>query len=122
MSTVLDRLRDEFVTPGDGQITLAVARHEAETWPSPLVGEYARQRAHLVHGLADDVGAPVVVSWGETDGPRPHEVVEVVPALSQAIVPAVATGESTTARELVRPGDHCPAGISHRRQCLVQIG
>jgi hypothetical protein len=90
MSIVLDRLRAPFPQPGQGQITLAVARHEAEVWPSPLLAEYAQQRSQLLHGLADELGVRIT-SWGETDGPIPREVVQVILELSATIVPSLAS-------------------------------
>lgn len=90
MSITLRRLvEDPIEPPPAGRVTIAVARHDAEVWPSPEVDEYARQRARLLHGLDDDPGVRVV-SWGETDGAIPREVVQVIVDLSQAVLPSVA--------------------------------
>jgi hypothetical protein len=91
MSLTLSRLRESFPpAPAEGLLTLVVARHEAEIWPSPAVSEYAYQRSQLLHGLADDLAVPVI-SWGETDGPIPREVVTVIIDVSQIVVPAITT-------------------------------
>lgn len=91
MTIPLDRLRDfPFRAPGEGEISLAIARHQAAQWPSPEVTAYARHRSQLVHQLVEDTGVSVS-SWGETDGEYPREVVEIVLALTLATIPAVAT-------------------------------
>jgi len=89
MTIPLDRLRDfPHKTPGPGEISLAVARHQAERWPSPEVTAYAQHRAQLVHQLVDDTGVSVT-SWGETDGEYPREVVEIVLALAVPLISSI---------------------------------
>lgn len=91
MTIPLDRLRDfELTTPGPGQISIAVARHEAANWPSPEVDAYARHRAQLIEKLVEDTQVRVV-SWGDTKGPVPREVVEVILAVATIVVPGVST-------------------------------
>jgi hypothetical protein len=114
MTEPLDRLRDlKLATPGPGQISLAVARHAAPTWPSPEVHAYAQHRAHLIHELVDDSDIKVV-SWGETDGAYPREVVEVILETAQIVVPSIATlvaawlsrprkGDATAVRQGPKP-------------------
>lgn len=89
MTIPLDRLRDfPLATPEPGQISFAVARHEAEFWPSDEVTAYAQDRSRLLHQLVDDAGIQVE-SWGETDGPIPREVVEMIIAISGPIISAI---------------------------------
>lgn len=91
MTIPLDRLRDfEQRVPPRGEVSLAVARHQASRWPSPEVDGYARERARLIHQLVDETGAEVI-SWGETDGDHPREVVEVILALGPALLAGLAT-------------------------------
>lgn len=91
MTYPLKRLSEwQFTAPGPGQISLAVARHEAPAWPSPEVYAYAGHRSELLHQLVDETGAPVV-SWGNTDGEHPQEVVEIVLAIAMIVVPAAVT-------------------------------
>lgn len=89
MTIPLERLREfALTTPDPGQISLAVARHEAPTSPSKEVDEYAKHRARLIHQLVDDTGVDVA-SWGEADGEYPREVVQVIldlPALAAPII------------------------------------
>jgi hypothetical protein len=90
MTIPLDRLRDfELTPPGPGEISIAVARHEAAVWPSPEVFAYAQHRAQLIHELVEDTDVRVV-SWGETDGNEPREVVEVIVAVAPAVISSVA--------------------------------
>jgi hypothetical protein len=99
MTLPLRRLREfELTRPGPGQISLAVARHEATTWPSKQVSAYARHRARLLHELVDETGMPVV-SWGETDGEVPREVVEVI----LEMVPLVSSIATLMAAWVSRP-------------------
>ncbi|MBO3745217.1 hypothetical protein J5X84_03990 [Streptosporangiaceae bacterium NEAU-GS5] len=90
MWRILDRLNDLFLVPDEGHITLAVARHAAERWPSPEVAEYAAQRSRLLHKLVDDLDI-AVASWGETDGAYPREVVQVILDISQIAIPSLAS-------------------------------
>lgn len=86
MTIPLDRLRDfPQATPAEGQIAIAFARHQAARHPSPEVDAYAAHRAQLVHQLVDDSGV-TVVSWGETDGAYPREVVEIVVAVGPTLI------------------------------------
>lgn len=86
MTIPLERLRDfPHTVPGPGHISLAVARHEAPSWPSPEVNAYAEHRAALLHMLVDESEA-AVDSWGETDGAYPREVVEIVVGLGPAVI------------------------------------
>jgi hypothetical protein len=85
----LDRLRDfPQRVPEHGHVSVAFARHQAATWPSPEVLEYARHRSALIHDLVDGTGVSVV-SWGETDGDHPREVVEIVVVVIPAVISAV---------------------------------
>jgi len=85
----LDRLRDfTLTTPEPGQISLAVARHQANSWPSDEVTAYAQDRSRLLYQLVDDAAIPVV-SWGETDGRIPREVVQMVIGISGPIISAI---------------------------------
>lgn len=87
MSITLQRLHEfEQETPDRGLISIAIARHQAQVWPSPEVDAYARERSLLVHRLVDDLGIRIV-SWGETDGAYPREVVEIIVPLAAALVP-----------------------------------
>ncbi|MGH4009132.1 MAG: hypothetical protein ACRDTH_13420 [Pseudonocardiaceae bacterium] len=89
MTIPLQRLRDfELTTPGPGEISLAVARHEAEAWPSPEANAYAQHRAQLIHQLVDDTGVPVI-SWGETDSKSPREVVQVILELGPTLISSI---------------------------------
>jgi len=89
MTIPLQRLREfEHTTPGPGQISLTVARHQSAVWPSAEVTAYADHRSQLIHRLVDDTGV-TVVSWGETDGQHPREVVEVVLAVVPAAIGAL---------------------------------
>jgi hypothetical protein len=64
MTIPLDRLRTfEGTPPPHGHISIAVARHQASTWPSPEVEEYAKERAEVLHRLVEEWGVPVT-SWG----------------------------------------------------------
>jgi hypothetical protein len=90
MHIPLDRLKHfELATPGPGQISLAVARHEAATWPSREVEAYARHRAQLIHELIDDTGTRVV-SLGDTDASIPREVVQVILETAAPLVSSIA--------------------------------
>jgi len=89
MAIPLDRLRDfPLTTPGPGEVSLAVARHQAAYWPSPEVYAYAQHRAQLIHQLVEDTGVDVI-SWGETDGKYPREVVQVILGLSVPLISSV---------------------------------
>ncbi len=89
MTIPLQRLREfEHTRPGPGQLSLVVARHQAATWPSADVTAYADHRSQLIHRMVDDTGVRVV-SWGETDGPYPREVVELVVELVPAAIEAL---------------------------------
>lgn len=89
MSIPLDRLREYPQRwPDPGQVSLAFARHQAASWPSPEVVQYARQRSDLIHQLVDDTGVPVV-SWGQTDGDHPREVVEIAVVVVPAVISAL---------------------------------
>lgn len=89
MTILLQRLRDfELTTPGPGEISLAVARHEAEAWPSSEADAYAQHRAQLIHQLVDDTGIPVI-SWGETDSKYPREIVQVILLLGAALISSI---------------------------------
>lgn len=90
MTIPLTRLRDfPSATLQSRQIALVVARHEAQTWPSPEVNVYAEQRALLLHEMVDasDVS---VASWGDTDSNYPREVVELIVGLSGPIISVIA--------------------------------
>jgi hypothetical protein len=89
MTIPLQRLRDfELTTPGPGEISLAVARHEAQAWPSPEADAYAQHRAQLIHQLVHDTGVQVI-SWGEIDSKSPREVVQVILELGPALISSI---------------------------------
>lgn len=91
MTIPLARLKEfELTRPEPGSIALAIARHQAATWPSPEVTAYAQQRAHLVHKLVDETGVSFV-SMGELDSPYPREVVQVILAIAPGLIAAVGT-------------------------------
>ncbi len=103
MTIPLERLRAfEFTTPGPGEISLAVARHQAEGWPSSEVDAYAQHRAQLIHQLVDDTGVPVI-SWGETDGKIPREVVQVTLDLAVLAEPIITSIGVVLAAWISRP-------------------
>jgi hypothetical protein len=89
MSITLDRLKDyECQVPDRGQISLAVARHQSQVWPSEETYEYARERSVLLHRLVDDLGVKPI-TWGETDKQYPREVVEIVVPIVAALIPVI---------------------------------
>lgn len=80
-------------------VTLRVYR----MWTVRFEDEPARkvlhaQRAKLLHGLVDALGLEVS-DWGDTDSDYPREVVEVVLALSPAVIAALASVINTWIRE-----------------------
>lgn len=86
MTIPLERLRDfPHTVPGPGHISLAVARHQASSWPSSEVDAYAEHRAALLHMLVDE-SEVAVDSWGETDAAYPREVVEIVLGLGPTVI------------------------------------
>jgi hypothetical protein len=86
MTIPLERLRDfPHTVPGPGHISLAVARHQASSWPSSEVNAYAEHRAALLHMLVDE-SEVAVDSWGETDAAYPREVVEIVLGLGPTVI------------------------------------
>lgn len=89
MTIPLERLR-EFpqATPEIGRISIAIARHQAETWPSPEVHQYARDRTRLIHQLGDELNMDTQ-PWEDIDAPHPREVVEIIVPLAAAIVPVL---------------------------------
>jgi hypothetical protein len=90
MSITLERLKTfETTNPAPGQISIAVARHDAEVWPSPEVNEYARERAEVLHRLVDEAEVPVI-SWGNTDNKYPSEVVELLIQILGPMAAAIA--------------------------------
>ena len=90
MTIPLSRLRTwPLTTPDTGQITIAVARHEAESSTDTIIGEYAKHRAQLLHQLVDGSGV-LVTSWGETDIKYPREVVEIILVVSPPLIAAIA--------------------------------
>lgn len=92
MTIPLDRLKEfEAQVPETGHVSIAVARHQAEGWPSPELFEYAKERSEVLHGLLDNVNPPVV-SWGGTDKEHPQEVVEVVVPLVSALIGVIGPG------------------------------
>ena len=92
MTITLERLKTfEATVPAPGQISIAAARHNAQTWPSPELNAYAKERSDVLHRLVDDWGAPVT-SWGNTNKDYPSEVVEVVVPIVAAMIGAVGPG------------------------------
>ena len=80
-----------IATPPSGVMAVAVARHITETGADTEVKPLHERRAKLIHNLVDEFSLDVK-DWGDTDAPRPREIVTLlVVALAPAVVSAAAT-------------------------------
>lgn len=116
-------LDEPLQTPPPGAVTLGIARHLTESYPDPQVIVYHRDRAGLIHGLADSLSLQVL-DWGTTDHENPpNEIVEIVVPITVALISA---GASIIAAWMGRPreGDEDQAkvlGVALRRPDGTQI-
>lgn len=93
-------------------------RDQDKAWHRALIGAQLVGEAGARHQLAARRGQ---VQLGAQD--RHSVSVELLLGPDAKLVAArVGEVESTTTREVVRPGDHCPAGLNHRSECPVQVG